>query len=386
MIPFIDLAAQQSKIKPEIDAAIARVLEHGIYIMGPEVAQLESDLCKFVGSKNCISVSNGTDALVAVLQAYNVGPGDAIITTPFTFFATVEAIMFVGATPVFADIDPDTFNLCPQAFGQAVRNVRTANKLKLRGVIPVCMFGQCAEYSKINEIAKQHGMFVLQDAAQGFGASTPDGRRAPMQGDVGTTSFFPAKPLGCYGDGGAIFTDNDELAAKIRSIRIHGKGIDKYDNVRVGQNCRLDTIQAAIVIEKLKIYQSELDARQRVADCYTQRINELNARLGRVLIQPPVVKDGYISAWAQYTVRTNCRADVAECLKSDGIPSVVYYRTPSHLLGACGHLGNLRGDFPYSEKAAESVLSLPFHPYLKEETVQQVVSSLGRVSRTPRTS
>ena len=386
MIPFIDLAAQQSRIKPEIDAAIARVLEHGKYIMGPEVAQLESNLCDFVGSKHCISVSNGTDALVAVLQAYDVGPGDAVITTPFTFFATIEAIMFVGATPVFADINPETFNLCPQALEQAIASVQSENKLNLRGVIPVCLFGQCADYATINKIAKQHGLFVMQDAAQGFGASTPDGRRAPTHGDVGTTSFFPAKPLGCYGDGGAIFTEDDDLAERVRSIRVHGKGTDKYDNIRVGQNCRLDTIQAAIVIEKLKIYQSELDARQKVADSYTQHINELNERLGAVLIQPPIVSGGYISAWAQYTIRTEARTEVADRLKADGIPSVVYYRTPSHLLGACAHLGHGRGDFPHSEAAAESVLSLPFHPYLDEETVQQVVSSLGKLSSAPRIS
>ena len=377
MIPFIDLAAQQARIKPQIDEAIARVLEHGIYIMGPEVAQLESDLCDFSGSKHCISVSNGTDALVAALQAYEVGQGDAVLTSPFTFFATIEAIMFVGATPVFVDIDRDSFNLCPQALEDAIQQVKQTNQLRLRGVIPVCLFGLCADYSAINQIAKQNGMFVLQDSAQAFGATTPDGRRAPTHGDIGTTSFFPAKPLGCYGDGGAVFTDDDELANKIRSIRVHGKGTDKYDNIRVGQNCRLDTIQAGILIEKLKIYQAELDARQRVANKYTSEIQKLNERVGKEVIRAPKTIEGFQSAWAQYTIQVDCRNELSAKLKEAGIPSVVYYRTPAHLLGACSHLNLNPGDFPNSEYASTHVLSLPFHPYLEDQTVEHIVSCLA---------
>ena len=379
MIPFIDLAAQQQRIRPQIDSAIARVLDHGKYIMGPEVAQLESDLCQFSGAKHCISVSNGTDALIAALQAYGVGPGDAVITTPFTFFATVEAIMFVGATPVFCDIDPDTMNLCPQLFEKVVNETIAEGQLNLRGVIPVCLFGLCPDYSAINKVANEHGLFVLQDSAQAFGASTPDGRRAPTHGHVGTTSFFPAKPLGCYGDGGAVFTDDDSLAELIRSIRVHGKGQDKYDNVRVGQNCRLDTLQAGILIEKLKIYQSELDSRQRVAQAYNDGILKINQMKGEELIVTPIVPAGYVSAWAQYTIRVKDRESLSASLKEQGIPSLVYYRTPSHLLAACSHLGCKLGDFPNSERASESVLSLPFHPYLDLETVNTVVSKLNEV-------
>lgn len=378
MIPFIDLAAQQQRIRPQIDSAIARVLDHGKYIMGPEVAQLESDLCQFSGAKHCISVSNGTDALIAALQAYGVGPGDAIITTPFTFFATVEAIMFVGATPVFCDIDPDTMSLCPQLFEKVVNETIAEGQLNLRGVIPVCLFGLCADYAAINRVAEQNDMFVLQDSAQAFGASTPDGRRAPTHGHVGTTSFFPAKPLGCYGDGGAVFTDDDELAARLRSIRVHGKGKDKYDNVRVGQNCRLDTLQAGILIEKLKIYQDELDARQRVATAYSEAFELLNQRRGEQLIGVPAIPEGYTSAWAQYTVRTPNREALSAALKEHGIPSLVYYRTSSHLLGACAHFGYQEGDFPQSELASRSVLSLPFHPYLNMETVADVVAKVDQ--------
>ena len=376
MIPFIDLAAQQQRIRPQIDSAIARVLDHGKYIMGAEVAQLESDLCQFSGAKHCISVSNGTDALIAALQAYGVGPGDAVITTPFTFFATVEAIMFVGATPVFCDIDPDTMNLCPQLFEKVVNETIAEGQLNLRGVIPVCLFGLCPDYSAISKVADQHGLFVLQDSAQAFGASTPDGRRAPTHGHVGTTSFFPAKPLGCYGDGGAVFTDDDSLAELIRSIRVHGKGSDKYDNVRVGQNCRLNTMQAAILIEKLKIYQSELDARQVAAATYTRHLSELNVQLGSEVIKTPAVEDGFCSAWAQYTIQVEDRNHLSTSLKQNNIPTAVYYRTPSHLLGACAGLGCKVGDFPAAESVAEKVLSLPFHPYIDEAVILQVVGGI----------
>ena len=375
MMPFIDLAAQQSRIKPQIDTAIAKVLSHGKYIMGPEVAQLEADLCDFVGSKHCITVSNGTDALIAALQAYEVGPGDAIITTPFTFFATVEAIMFVGATPVFADIDADTFNICPKQIEIAIEKTKAEGKLKLRGLMPVDLFGLCCDYESINAIAKANELFVIQDSAQSFAASTPDGRKAPSHGHIGTTSFFPAKPLGCYGDGGAVFTDDDELAARMRSIRVHGKGTDKYDNVRVGQNCRLDTIQAAILIEKLKVYQDEIIRRQQIALSYTNAIEDLKST-SRISIIPPKAFLGQTSAWAQFTIRSDNRNTIAEYLKNQKIPSVVYYRTPAHLLHACKSLGYSQGDFPMAERVSGEVLSLPFHPYLKEQSVSQVVAMI----------
>lgn len=375
MIPFIDLQAQQTRIKSNIDVAMAKVLAHGNYIMGPEVAALESKLCQFTDAKHCISVSNGTDALIAALQAFEVGPGDAIVTSPFTFYATVEAIMFVGATPVFADIDPDTFNLCPKSLARVLEQTSERSDVRLRGIMPVDLFGLCCDYREINELAEQHQVFVIQDAAQAFGA-TFDERRAPTHATIGTTSFFPAKPLGCYGDGGAIFTDDDEIADRLRSIRVHGKGSDKYDNVRVGQNCRLDTLQAAILMEKLSIYQSELDARQRVANEYSKLFQAINDQFDEPCITIPQTPTGYVSAWAQYTIRLKDRELVSSDLKANGIPSVVYYRTPCHLLQACSSLGYQQGDLPNAEKASTEVLSLPFHPYLQSETVEQVTSVL----------
>ncbi len=376
MFPFIDLAAQQQRIKPQIDAAISKVLAHGKYIMGPEVAELETALCEFAGARHCITVSNGTDALVAAYMALGVGPGDAVITTPFTFFATVEAIQMVGATPVFADIDPQTFNLCPIELERVIKQVQTDNKLNLKGICPVDLFGLCANYLAINHLANEHGLFMLQDAAQAFGAIQNE-RRAPTHGTIGTASFFPAKPLGCYGDGGAVFTDDDQLAELLRSIRVHGKGVDKYDNVRIGQNCRLDTIQAAILLEKLKIYQSELDARHRVAEMYWNHFETLNAE-GTQTFVVPKIPAGNTSAWAQFTIRVQNRESVMASLKSAGIPSVVYYRTAAHLLGACKQLGYSAGDFPHSELAAQQVMSLPFHPYLSEDSVTQVVVAVGQ--------
>lgn len=374
-IPFIDLNAQQQRIRSQLDASIARVMDHGKYIMGPEIAELESALCNYTGSKHCITVSNGTDAIVAALMAYDVGPGDAIITTPFTFFATIEAIMMLGATPVFADIDLDTFNICPNEVESVVKKVRSENKLNLRGIIPVDLFGLCADYASINRIADENGLFVIQDAAQSFGAEF-DGKKAPNHADIGTTSFFPAKPLGCYGDGGAVFTNDDALADKLRSVRVHGKGIDKYDNIRVGMNARLDTIQAAVLIEKLKIYPDEFERRQEVAANYSQLIESANQSNGNTNITIPKTFDGHRSAWAQYTIRTSDRDTLSTHLKECGIPSVVYYRTPSHLLGACKSLNCREGDFPNSERAANEVLSLPFHPYLEATLVLQIVSQM----------
>lgn len=376
MIPFIDLATQQQRIKSRIDVGIARVLEHGKYIMGPEVAQLETALCEFTGAKHCITVSNGTDALVAAYMALGVGPGDAIITTPFTFFATVEAIQILGATPVFADIDPLTFNICPNDVERVIKQVRADNKLNLKGICPVDLFGLCADYDAIDRLAEEHDLFVLQDSAQAFGA-TQGNRRAPSHGTIGTASFFPAKPLGCYGDGGAVFTDDDQLAELLRSIRVHGKGTDKYDNVRVGQNCRLDTIQAAILIEKLGIYQSELDARQSVAASYKKHIQALNEKLETPIVTPSVPA-GNVSAWAQYTIRVSDREAIMAGLKAAGIPSVVYYRTPAHLLGACSDLGHKVGDFPHSELAAQQVMSLPFHPYLELSSISKIVREIKK--------
>jgi UDP-2-acetamido-2-deoxy-ribo-hexuluronate aminotransferase len=375
MMPFVDLARQQQRIKPALDAAIAKVLEHGIYIMGPEVRELESKLCEFTSSKHCITVSNGTDALIASLMAYDVGPGDAIITTPFTFFATVEAIMLLGATPVFADIEPDTFNISPVEIEKAIAKTQNETDLKLKGIMPVDLFGLPCNYVEINRIARENQLFVIQDAAQAFGA-TFDGKRCPTHADIGTTSFFPAKPFGCYGDGGAIFTDDDELAEKIRSIRVHGKGVDKYDNVRVGKNARLDTIQAAILLAKLEIYQDELNSRSNIARQYTDVFTSLYNLENSAKITLPTPDCETISAWAQYTIQLDNRDAVSAELRELGVPSLVYYRTPSHLLGACKHLGNHSGDFPIAEDASRRVLSLPFHPYLVGMQIDRVTGSL----------
>jgi len=379
MIPFIDLQAQQDRIKPQVDAAIQRVLNHGKYIMGPEVAELENQLADFVGAKHCIGVSNGTDALSMSLMAYDVGPGDAVITTPFTFFATVEAIMLRGATPIFADIDPQTFNICPVEIRNAIERTRSKTDLNLRGIIPVDLYGLPADYQSIMPIANEHDLFVLQDSAQSFGALRA-GKYAPSHGHIGTASFFPAKPLGCYGDGGAVITDDDELAEKVRSIRVHGKGIDKYDNVRLGLNARLDTIQAAILIEKLKIYPDELELRQKVAAQYTKAIANINAELGDGVIGRQIVPEGSQSAWAQFVIQSPGRDKIAEELKSAGIPTVVYYRTPAHLLKACENLPAAIS-LPNSELAASQILALPFHPYLLDDSLQQVISIIRKAHR-----
>jgi len=382
MMPFIDLAAQQRRLKTELDEAISGVLEHGRYIMGPEVQELESELASFVSSKHCISVSNGTDALIAGLMAYGVGTGDAIITTPFTFFATVEAILLLGATPVFADIDPITFNICPEEIKKAILKTKQDSNLNLRGIISVDLFGLSADYDPIGALAKENELFVIQDSAQACGA-TYKGKRCPTHGDIGTTSFFPAKPLGCYGDGGAVFTDNDELAEKLRSIRVHGKGVDKYDNVRVGKNARLDTIQAAILLRKLEVYEDELKARRRIAAKYEREFEEINQLLSESKkVTTPLQPEGYLSAWAQYTLIVQGDRDkLSQTLKAEGIPTLVYYRTPSHLLGACRSLGYSKGDFPIAERVSQQVLALPFHPYLETSNQMRVVNGILNVLR-----
>jgi len=390
-LQFIDLKAQQDRIRPRIDSAIKRVLDHGGYILGPEVEQFEKLLAEFVGVRHVIGCSSGTDALLLPLMAYEVGPGDAIFTTVFTFFATAEMIAITGATPVFIDIDPETFNIDPVKLEEAIlrlnqpsayvssdhktsthsydkRSTNNPPKLTPKGIIPVDLFGLPADYGKIMAIAKKYGLFVLEDAAQAFGAEY-HGRRAPGLAHVGATSFFPAKPLGCYGDGGAVFTDDDALAAKIRSLLVHGKGTDKYNNVRIGLNARLDTIQAAILIEKLAIYPEEITLRQNIAQRYTEAFEK--GDVGTVT--PPKVQPGYLSIWAQYTIRCAQRDALQDRLKEAGIPSMIYYVKPMHLLDAMAYLGYKEGDFPCAEQAARTVLSLPFHPYLESEDMGKVV-------------
>jgi len=365
---FIDLAAQQERIKDRIDAAIQRVLAHGAYIMGPEVATFERDLEAFCGAKHAIGCSNGTDALMLCLMARGVKPGDAVFCPSFTFAATAEVIALVGGTAWFVDIHEDTFNMDPESLKRAIGEARKAGH-RLAGVIPVDLFGQPADYQAIEPIVAEAGMWMLCDAAQGFGG-TYQGRKVGTIGDFTSTSFFPAKPLGAYGDGGAIFTNDDETAAVIRSLLVHGQGTDKYDNVRIGINGRLDTLQAAILIEKLAVFPGEIDARNRVADAYADGLRD-------VAIVPTVL-DGCVSTWAQYTIRTpgRDRSKILAVLKDKGVPTAVYYPTPLHRQTAYRHFPVAGNGLPVSDRVAQDVFSLPMHPYLEAEDQAYIIESV----------
>jgi dTDP-4-amino-4,6-dideoxygalactose transaminase len=369
-IPFIDLAAQRRRLGKSVDDAIARVLSHGQYIMGPEVLELEHQLAQFCGARHAISCSSGTDALQLVLMAKGIGPGDAVICPSFTFCATAEVVATLGATPVFAEIDAATFNLNATSVARAVA---TARKLGLtpKVVIPVDLFGLPAEHDAIAEVASAEGLFVLDDAAQGFGATFKD-KPLGVFGLATATSFFPAKPLGCYGDGGAIFTDDDALADLIRSLRVHGQGTDKYDNVRIGMTGRLDTIQAAILIEKLKIFPDEIAARARIARRY-------NERLGDVAIVPQLPNHSS-SVWAQYTIRLapGRRDGLAAALKAEGIPTAIYYPKPLHRQGAYAGFPIADGGLAVSDRLADEVISLPMHAYLDETVQDRIVEAVRR--------
>jgi dTDP-4-amino-4,6-dideoxygalactose transaminase len=373
---FIDLKAQQRKIKENIDVNIARVLAHGNYIMGPEVKELEKRLASYVGAKHAIGCASGTDALLMVLMAYRIGPGDAVFTTPFTFMATAEVISLLGATPIFVDIDPETYNIDPAKLERAIVALKSQdasrhplpgaalqNGLIPRAVIPVDLFGLPAAYDALEQVAARDGLFVIEDAAQSFGAEY-QGKKACAFGHVATTSFFPAKPLGAYGDGGMCFTDDDDFAEVLDSLRIHGKGEDKYDNIRLGINGRLDTLQAAILLAKFDIFPAEVKQRQEVA----RRYHELLAR--RSSLVTPRVPAGYQSVWAQYSVlaeNQDKRSYFLEKLKAAGIPTAIYYPRPLHLQTAYHFLGHRPGDFPVSEDCARRIFSLPMHPYLQPE-------------------
>lgn len=370
---FIDLKAQYAAIRDSLDRRMAAVLEHGSYIMGPEVGELERQLADYCGVRNSIACANGTDALVLALRALGIGAGDAVFTTPFTFFATAEAIILAGAVPVFADIDPRTFNLDPAALESAIGAVEAEGKLQPRAVMTVDLFGLPADYEAIEEICDRRGLALVEDAAQGFGGELK-GRRAGAFGTVATTSFFPAKPLGCYGDGGALFCNDDDLADRLRSLRVHGKGSDKYDNVRIGTNSRLDTLQAAVLIEKLAIFPEEMEKRQKVAERYRRELpNWLTA---------PYVPDNYLSSWAQYSVLVPAAADRARVmaeLGKAGVPTMIYYAKPLHLQSALADLGGRPGDFPVSENASSRVFSLPMSPYLTDEDQSRVLEALHEV-------
>lgn len=363
---FKDLTTQYKMHKEAIDKAIGATVTKGQFIGGEPVARLEETLADYVGVKHCISCANGTDALLLALMAWGVGEGDAVFVPDFTFFSTAEVVPWVGATPVFVDIDGDTLNMSPQALEKAVADVKAKGGLKLRAVIAVDLFGQCAEYEKIREIAKENGLLLLEDAAQGFGGRIGE-KRACSFGDISTTSFFPVKPLGCYGDGGAVFTDNDEWAQLIRSYKVHGKGLDKYDNVRIGMNSRLDTVQAAVLLEKLRFFEEELETCNRVAAFYTERLR------GRV--KTPTILPGHYSSWAQYTVRfadEKQREEAALRLKEAGIPSMVYYKKPIHTLEAFAYRKTDPCDCKTAEEASRTCLSLPMHAYLQERELDAV--------------
>lgn len=367
-IQFIDLKAQQARIRGQIETRIRKVLDHGQYIMGPEVRELEAQLSAYAGVKHCITCASGTDALLMPLVAWGIGPGDAVITTPFTFISTAEVLALLGATPLFADIDPLTYNLDPAQLEKVLRSGRVKkNGLKVKGIIPVDLFGQPADYEEIERFARQYGLWVLEDAAQAFGAEY-NGRKTCSFGDVAATSFFPAKPLGCYGDGGAIFTNDDDLAEKLRSIRVHGQGSDKYDNVRIGINGRFDTMQAAVLLAKLEIFDEEIALRNRAAGRYSEQLS------GKFVA--PAVKEDRSSVWAQYSLLSEDRDAELARLKELGIPTAIYYPKPLHLQEAFRYLGYSAGDFPVTERCAGRIFSIPMHPYLEEAEQDYIIKGL----------
>lgn len=353
---FIDLESQYKLLKTKIDTRIHNVLDHGKYIMGPEVFELEEKLAEYVGVKHVITCANGTDALTLAMMVLNIEEGDAVFCPTFTFFATAETVAFANATPVFVDSDEATFNICSKDLEKQIQKVIAEGKLKPKAVISVDLFGLPANYEELQAIADKYDLKVIEDAAQGFGGSI-NGKMAGAFGDIATTSFFPAKPLGCYGDGGAVFTNNDEYADLLRSYRVHGKGTDKYDNVRIGVNSRLDTIQAAILLEKLAVFPQELINRNKAADSYKESLPS------HLVI--PEVPEGYVSSWAQYTVRSEQREQDMKVYQEQGIPTMVYYRTCMHQQTAFSHLGYQIGDFPVAEKLSKQVYSLPIHGYMK---------------------
>ncbi|MBV9234322.1 MAG: DegT/DnrJ/EryC1/StrS family aminotransferase [Xanthobacteraceae bacterium] len=372
-IPFIDLTAQRRRLGARIDAAIARVVDQCQFIMGPEVARLETELAQFCGARHALSCASGTDALFLVLLAKGIGPGDAVICPSFTFCATAEVVALVGATPVFADVEAVTFNLDPASMRKAVATAKQRG-LKPKAIIPVDLFGLPADHDAIAAIARAEQLFVLDDACQAFGAAYK-ARRLGTLSDATAVSFFPAKPLGCYGDGGAIFTDNHELAEIIRSLRIHGQGSDKYDNVRIGITGRLDSVQAAVLLEKLTIFTDEIDARQKVARRYAHGLADVAT--------VPHVPDGYLSVWAQYTIRVapDRRDALAKSLKESGIPTAIYYPIPLHRQVAYRHYPVVDGGLPVSDQLAAEVISLPMHPYLDAATQDRIIQAVRHALR-----
>lgn len=368
---FIDLKRQYKVLKKDIDKNIEKVLEDANFIMGSEVKELEGKLAEYVGRKYCATCGNGTDALTIALKILDIKTGDAVFVPSFTFYSSSEVVSLEGATPIFVDVDERTFNIDVNKLESAIEKVKKEGKLTPRAIIAVDLFGQTANFPEILKVAKENDLKVIEDGAQGFGGSI-NGKMACSFGDISTTSFFPAKPLGCYGDGGAIFTDDEELYNKILSIRVHGKGSFKYENVRVGLNSRLDTIQAAILLPKLRAFEEyELSDRNKVAKLYTEKLSDL--------VVTPLVYEGYISSWAQYTIILNSseeRSFVQNKLKEKGIPSMIYYPIPLHKQKVYdGYSFNLE-ELRVTEKLCNVVLSIPMHPYLRDDEIDMVVNTL----------
>jgi dTDP-4-amino-4,6-dideoxygalactose transaminase len=370
-IQFVDLKTQRDRVRSGVEAGWRRVLDHGVYIMGPEVEQLERELGAFCGAREVISCGSGTEAIWLPMLALGVGPGDAVFMPSWTFTATAEAVCLVGASPVFVDVEADTMNLDPASLRQAIDQVKRDGKLVPKCVIPVDLFGTPVSYEAINAIAKENGLKVVADAAQSFGA-THGNRKVGVLADITGTSFFPAKPLGCWGDGGAIFTDDAETAEVLRSIRIHGRGAQgKYDNVRVGTNARLDTLQAVVLIEKLKIFEDELARRQAVAERYNRALAGTMAM--------PRVPAGSASSWAQFTIRTPHRDELQQGLKARGVPTQIYYPKPLHEQAPYRAYPVVQGGLPVTERLKNEVLSLPMHPYLTDEQCDYICASVREV-------
>ena len=364
-VSFIDLQSQYKRLKPQIDARIHAVLDHGQFILGPEVAEFERALGAYCGGVDVVGVSNGTDALMMALMAHDIGAGDAVYVPSFTFSATAEVVLLLGATPVFVDVSPDTFNL--DVNDLALKIAQTQN-LRPRAVIAVDLFGLPADYRRISDIAAAHNMHVIADAAQGLSGAI-DGVRVGKLAPLTATSFFPAKPLGCFGDGGALFTSDPAMAEKLRSIRQHGNGKVKYDTVRVGLNARLDTLQAAILLAKLTILEDERNSREALSRIYDARLSNL--------VTVPARPSGYVSAWAQYTIQINQRDRVQAAMAQAGIPTQVYYPRPMHLQPAYAAHGSGEGSLPVSENLSRTVLSLPMHPYMPEGVAHRICDALS---------
>ncbi len=369
VMQFRDLQKQYQVLKPEMDRAVKEVLRVGNFISGEQVVDLEEQLAEYVGVRHCITCGNGTDALSLALMAWGIGSGDAVFVPDFTFFASGEAVAFEGAVPIFVDIDEDTFNMCPVSLEEAIQAVKAEGKLVPRVIVAVDLFGQPAEFPEIRKIAEKYQLLLLEDGAQGFGGKIGE-KQACSFGDISTTSFFPAKPLGCYGDGGAIFTDNDKWAELLRSYRIHGKGEDKYDNVRIGRNSRLDTLQAAVLQVKLRAFQEyELTDVNYVAARYTQELKKI--------VRTPFVKEGYYSSWAQYSIllqNEKMRRELQAYLGEKGIPTMIYYSKPMNRQAAFQGMDCVKVKMPVTEEVCQRILSLPLHPYMTQKEQDDIIA------------